>query len=33
LCEQIGEERNFWSTEQAIVQAENCCPCPYCEES
>ncbi|NUM46461.1 MAG: SulP family inorganic anion transporter, partial [Anaerolineales bacterium] len=32
LGDQIGDDHIFWSTEQAIVQAEDCCPCPYCEE-
>ncbi|HLF88126.1 MAG TPA: SulP family inorganic anion transporter, partial [Anaerolineales bacterium] len=26
----IGEEHIFWSSEQAIVEAENRYPCPYC---
>lgn len=30
LYDQIGEDRIFWSSEQAIVEAENRM-CPYCE--
>jgi SulP family sulfate permease len=32
LHEQIGDEHIFWSSEQAIVDAENRYPCPYCAE-
>jgi len=33
LYEKIGEEHIFWSSEQAIVDAENRYPCPYCQNS
>jgi len=33
LDKQIGEDHIFWSSEQAIVEAENRYPCPYCQES
>ncbi len=31
LYEQIGEDRIFWGSEQAIMEAENRYPCPFCE--
>jgi SulP family sulfate permease len=31
LTAQIGDEHIFWSSDQAIVEAENRYPCPYCE--